>query len=169
MEHFLNAQHCLTIAAAFIAIVAACATLINIANSKADSLATRYREATKEYRDATKSQNSQRATQLQKQIELFVKRTRQVSWAQRHLFFTIGIFIASIAVFIGLALYLVYFNITDETAHVVARVPIIVIGVFVAVGTFCMFVAIILQYLELGDAARTFDIETKDCRVRAQD
>ena len=165
MEHFLNTQHCLTIAAAFIAIVAACASLINSANSKADGLATRYREVTKEFRD--KRENLLRCEQLLAQIGLFEKRTKKVLWSQRLLFFTIGIFILSIAVFIGLALYLVF--IPDAKVQAVAYLPLRFIGVCVSIGTLCMFAAISLQFLELGEAAQTFDIETRDCRPSETD
>ena len=161
MENLLNTQHCLTIAAAFIAIVAACASLINSANSKADGLANRYREVTKEIR--AERENLSRSAQLREQIWLFEKRTKKVLWSQRLLFFTIGIFILSIAVFIALALYLVY--VPDAQVHAVAYLPLRVIGIGVSVGTLCMFAAISLQFLELGEAAQTFSIETRDCRT----
>jgi ABC-type multidrug transport system fused ATPase/permease subunit len=171
----LNAQHCLTIAAAFIAIVAACASLISFANGKSDSLATRYREVTKEYREEAAKEDAEgakeyrakrkisRRAQLQQQIELYVKRVRKVLWAQRLLFFTISIFILSIAMFIGLALRIVYATIPGEPEYKVSQQPIEVIGACVMIGAFCMFAAIILLFLELREAAETFKIETSDC------
>src|ERR1044072_886236 len=48
----MDAQHCLAIAAAFIAIIGACASLISGANSKAESLTNRIHEAAKEFREA---------------------------------------------------------------------------------------------------------------------
>jgi Protein of unknown function (DUF2721) len=163
VNHFLNAQHCLTIAAAFIAIIAACATLINSANSKADSLAGRIREATKEFRE--RSGNRLRCIQLQEQIELFQQRYRSVQKAQRLLFFTIATFIVSLATFIGLGLYIIYFKIADETLHAIARNPVRVIGVFVAAGTVCMLIAIYFQYWELGKSYNTLSIEIRDCHT----
>lgn len=47
---FLNAQHCVTIAAGFIAIIAACATLITSANNKAESLTKHIYDAAEEHR-----------------------------------------------------------------------------------------------------------------------
>lgn len=72
----LNTQHCLTIAAAFIGIIAACATLISSANNKSDGLSNRIREAAREHRD--RGDNVARCLQLQRQIDLFKKRFRRV-------------------------------------------------------------------------------------------
>jgi Protein of unknown function (DUF2721) len=163
VDLFMNAQHCLTIAAAFIAIIAACATLINSANSKAESLASRIREASKEFRE--RSGNRLRCAQIEEQIALFKERYRKVQRAQRLLFFTIGIFIASVAIFLSLGLYVIYFNIADETVHTIARIPLKAIGGFVAVGTVCMLTAIYFQYWELGKSYKTLSIETRDCHT----
>lgn len=150
----LEAQHCLSIAAAFIAIIAACATLINSANSKADSLANRIREATREHRER---RDSARCRQLLLQLQLFKNRYTRVQEAQRLLFFTIGIFIASLTIFIVIGLYLL----AGGTANVL--VSSIVIGSCVLVGTACMLKAIYLQYFEVGESFKTLCIETSDC------
>jgi hypothetical protein len=167
MEH-LNAQHCLTIAAAFIAIVAACASLITVANGKSDSIANRYRELTREYREgATKEGragfDNTRLDQLQKQIGLYKERVSMVVEAQCLLFRTIGIFVFSIAVFIGLALFIVFNNLTDEQIKYSAQIPLGVIAASVLFGASYMFRAIYRLYLEVRKAAETFDIETSDC------
>jgi hypothetical protein len=161
MEHFLTAQHCLTIAAAFIAVVAACASLISVANNKADSLAKRYREVTKEYRK--RSGNQERCKQLQEQIFLFDKRCRKIRRAQYSLFITIGLFITSLAIFIGLGLYIIYFNIADKAVYIIARFPIQGIGFLVALGTGCMFAAIFFLLSEVWDSSKTLGIEARDC------
>src|ERR1700751_2135281 len=101
MELFMNAQHCLTIAAAFIAIVTACASLIGLANGKADAIASRYRELTKEFRglkvkeDRT-GDDDDRLDQLCRQIKLYKERVPLVVGAQCMLFRTICIFVGSI-------------------------------------------------------------------------
>src|SRR4029077_9789174 len=156
----LTAQHCLTIAAAFIAIIAACATLINSANSKAESLASRIREAAKEHRER---KNSSRCHQLQEQIRLFRERFQRVQQAQRLLFSTIGIFITSLAVFIVLGLYITYSNVPIDRVPVISRLPIFIIGVCVTVGSVLMLAAIYFQLLEIGKSYITLCIETKDC------
>ncbi len=150
----LEAQHCLSIAAVFIAIIAACATLINSANSKADSLANRMREATREHRER---RDSARCRQLLLQLQLFKNRYTRVQEAQRLLFFTIGIFITSLTIFIGIGLYLLAGGIAD------VLISSVVIGSCVLVGTACMLKAIYLQYFEVGESFKTLCIETSDC------
>jgi hypothetical protein len=163
MEHILNTQHCLTIAAAFIAIIAACASLINSANSKADVLSNRIREAAKEHRE--RGGDSPRCHQLRRQLELFHIRYRRVQRAQRLLFSTIGIFIVSLTCFMCVALYLIYFNIASEKMGTVAHVSTIMIGTLVVLGTALMLVAIGLHYSEIGASYETLCIETEDCNA----
>jgi hypothetical protein len=162
MEHSLDAQHCLTIAAAFIAIIGACASLISLANNKADGLMKRYRELTREHR--AQPEGSQRRTDIQEQIVLFDKRTDMVSRAQRLLFITIGLLIICIAIIIVLGLFIIYLNITEETRYFLIRFAIIAIGSFVGFGTACMLLAIIRLHSELEEAKKTFLVETRDCR-----
>lgn len=150
----LETQHCLAIAAAFIAVIAACATLISSANSKAESLSNRIREAAREHRER---KDSARCAQLQAQIKLFKARFTRVQDAQRLLFFTIGIFITSLTIFIGIALCLVAGGITN------VLVSSIVIGFCVSVGSICMLKAISLQYSEVEASFLTLCIETDDC------
>jgi hypothetical protein len=156
-----NIEHCLTIAAGFIAIIAACAALITGANTKAESLATRIRAAMKEHRE--RRQDSSRCTQLEDQICLFKDRFVKVQRAQRFLFATIGILIASLAVFIGLGLYIIYENIPQADIGALARGPIRVIAICVALGTVSMLIAIVYQFLEVGYSYTTLCIETRDC------
>jgi len=168
MEHFLNAQHCLTIAAAFIAIVGACASLISLANGKSDSIATRYRELTREYRDvAAKEPRSKyddyRLDQLKRQLKLYKKRVKKVVEAQRILFSTICIFVGSIAIFIVLALLIVILNWSDADVYRYANVPLGIIGLCVLFGAFYMYRATRRLYAEVKQAKETFDIETEDC------
>ena len=168
MEHILSAQHCLTIAAAFIAIVGACASLISLANSKSDSIANRYRELTKEYRDVAAKEerdkyDDRRLAQLQKQIELYKKRVRKVVGAQCILFGTICIFVFSIAVFVVLALVIVIFNLSDAQTYRYAQIPLGLIGICVLGGAVNLFRAVSRLYAEVGEARETFDIETTDC------
>ncbi len=160
VEHFLSAQHCLAIAAAFIAIIAACATLITSANNKAESLANRIRETTKEYRA---NGESARCQQLLEQLSLFQRRFRKVQQAQRLLFTTIGTFIFSLFVFIALGLYILYFNVPADAVANLARAPLLVIGLGVSVGTGFMLSAISLQFWEVGKSYATLCIETRDC------
>lgn len=162
MEELLNAQHCLTIVAAFIAIIGACASLISLANSKADGLIKRYRDLTVEHR--AEPEGSQRRTDIKEQIKHFDKRTELVSKAQLLLFLTIGLLICSIATIIVIGLFIIYFNITEETKYFFIRLAIIAIGGFVAVGTVFMVLAIIHLHSELEEAKKTFLLETRDCR-----
>lgn len=162
MEHSLNAEHCLAIAAAFIAIIGACASLIGVANKKSDGLMKRYRELTREHRE--QPERSPRRTQIEEQIELFKKRTDMVSKAQSQLFLTIGLLILSIAIFIVLGLYIVYFNVKDETMYSLVHAALIAIGGCVAIAAACMFIAIFRLYLELGEARTTFLVEIRDCQ-----
>ena len=161
MEHILNTQHCLTIAAAFIAIIAACASLISSANSRADGLSNRIRKAAKEHRD--RGGDSIRCHQLRRQLELFHIRYRRVQHAQRLLYSTIGIFVVSLTCFMCIGLYLIYFNIASEKIGAVAHVSTIMIGASVALGTALMLVAIGLYYSEIGASYETLCIETEDC------
>jgi Flp pilus assembly protein TadB len=157
----LTAQHCLAIAATFIAIIAACATLITSTNSKAESLSTRIREAAKEHRER---RNNARCIQLQEEIILFQERFRRIQRAQRLLFSTIGLFITGLTAFIGLGLYITYFNIIDASRlHEVSRSPIILVGICVGLGAGLMLAAIYLQFLEIGASYATLCIETSDC------
>jgi hypothetical protein len=164
----LNAQHCLTIAAAFIALVAACASLISVANGKSDTIANRYRELTKEYRylKATRDRaghDDGRLEQLQAQIELYKMRVRNVVAAQCFLFRTTGIFVFSIAVFLVLALLIVILDLPDKDVSRYAQVPLVIIGLCVLAGASFMFLAIYRLYLEVKEASETFRIETDDC------
>lgn len=168
MEHFLNAQHCLTIAAAFIAIVGACASLISLANGKSDSIANRYRELTKEYRDVAAKEDrtrydDRRLDQLQRQIKLYKERVRKVVEAQGILFSTICIFVGSIVIFIVLALLIVILNWSDAEVYRYANVPLGLIGICVLFGAFHMYRAVRRLYSEVKEAKATFDIETEDC------
>jgi hypothetical protein len=95
----------LAIAAAFIAINGACASLIGGANSKAESLTDRIHEAAKEFRENKRAGNVPRYAMIKEQIRYYDERYLKVQRAQRLLFLTIGIFIICLTVFIGLALY----------------------------------------------------------------
>lgn len=160
-EHFLNTQHCLAIAATFIAIIAACATLINSANNKAESLAERIYKATEEYR---LPKSGMRCAQILRELDIYKARFLRVQQAQRLLFVTIGIFIASLAIFIGLGLYIIFFNMTAEVVSRIVRAPIFMIGLCVSVGTVFMLTAICLQFWEIGKSYYTLCIETEDCK-----
>jgi hypothetical protein len=164
----LNAQHCLTIAAAFIALVTACAGLINVANGKSDSIANRYRELTKEYRDLAASQartgpDDRRLDQLRAQIKLYKKRVRNVVAAQCLLFRTTGILVFSLAIFLVLALLIVLLNLPDKEVSRYAQIPLAIIGLCVLAGASFMFLAIYRLYSEVKEARETFRIETDDC------
>jgi len=161
MEHFLNAQHCLTIAAGFIAIIAACATLITSANNKAESLATRIRELTKEHRE--RRQDRGRCEQLEKQLKRFKNRFIRVQLAQGSLFLTIGIFIASLAIFLSLGLNIVYEHISEDDLYTVAHTPLRSIMVLGRIGIILMGIAIILQLWEVVASYFTLNIESSDC------
>jgi hypothetical protein len=162
MKEFLNTEHCLAIAGAFIAFIGACATLVNIANSKSDALANRYREVTREYRGECKSS---RRTQLHQQIDLYVKRVGEVYCAQQCLFRTIRCFILSITIFIGIGLFLDFFKTPDDNFNLAGEIFLIVIGLLVAYGTFLMFRSIKHYFRELLYAKETFENETGDCRL----
>ena len=157
----LSAQHCLTIAAAFIAIIAACASLISSANSKAESLANRIRGATKEYRK--QSGTGERCGQLREEISLFKNRFRRVQIAQRRLFLTIAILIVALTIFLLLGLFIIYFNTPDAEMNDLVRYPIASIWLCVAFSTLCMLSAIYYQYSEVGASFETLCIETRDC------
>jgi hypothetical protein len=168
LVEYLNAQHCLTIAAAFIAIVAACASLISVANGKSDSIANRYRELTKEYREGAANERRNRyedarLVQLKLQIELYKLRVEKVVGAQCFLFRTVFIFVSSIAIFLMLALLIVVFRLPDEQVNDYTRIPLGLIGVCVIVGAVFMFKAIRRLYSEVKMAQQTFEIETNDC------
>ncbi|HJQ33186.1 MAG TPA: hypothetical protein VJ866_13450 [Pyrinomonadaceae bacterium] len=168
MEHYLNAEHCLTIAAAFIAIVGACASLISLANGKSDSIATRYRELTREYRDVAAKEGrtkyeDYRLDQLKRQLKLYKKRVKKVVEAQGILFSTICIFVGSLAIFIVLALLIVILNWSDAEVYRYAKIPLGLIGICVLFGAFYMYRAVGRLYAEIKEAKATFDIETEDC------
>ncbi len=159
----LTAQHCLTIAAAFIAIIGACATLISSANNKAESLSIRIRSSCKEFRE---HENSARCSQLQKQLNLFTERFQGAQQAQGLLFSTIAIFIVSLAIFIGLGLYLTAKpHMSAQQAQLVSRPYLIVIGGCVALGTSFMLTAIYFLFREIGKSSETLRIEMSDCRL----
>lgn len=157
----LTAQHCLTIAAAFIAIIGACATLISSANNKAEILSTRIRNSTKEFRE---QQNNTRCSQLQKQLDLFTERFKEAQWAQGLLFSTIAIFIMSLAIFIGLGLHLTASSMSAQQMQLFSRPYLIAIGGCVALGTIFMLTAIYFLFRELGKSSETLRIEMSDCR-----
>lgn len=168
MENFLTADHCLSIAAGFIAIVAACATLLNVSNGKADSLANRYRALTEEFREEIAKEpwpapEDSRLTQLHKQIHLFRKRVNNVAWAQSSLFVTIFLFVISIATFIYIAMKIIYLKVPEEMVYQVAQRPMAAIGICVLFGVFTMFAAIVFLFIELVEAVQIFRIEAKDC------
>ena len=161
IEHYLNAQHCLAIAAGFIAIIAACAALIASANNKAEYLSKRICEIMKEHREV--GQKSDRCTQIEMQVELFNSRFRGVQQSQRLLFITIGLFILSLMVFIAIGLYIMYEKLPDEQAYVIARSPLLFIAGCVIFGSGAMVAAIVYQFLEIGKSYKSFCIETSDC------
>jgi hypothetical protein len=164
---FLNTQHCLAIAAAFIAIIAACTTLITNANNKAESLATRIREAMKEYRE--QSPNPPRCEQLQKEIYCFRTRFLRVQRVQSLLYRTIFIFIIPLAIFIGFGLAIIGFEFSEVTLHFIVRILFPIIGICVAFGTVCILIAVCLLYLEVRESNETLDIETEDCPILVPD
>lgn len=151
----LTIQHCLAIAASFIAIMAACATLITSANNKADSLANRIRGAAKEHREC---KDETRRKRLQRQVEIFEERFCTIQHAQRLLLRTVGMFILSLAIFIPTGLYLL----AGGAANPLFLYALI--GVFVTVGSLCMLRAIYLQHSELGRTSETLQIEIADCK-----
>jgi Flp pilus assembly protein TadB len=164
----LDAQHCLAIAAAFIAIIGACASLIGGANSKAESLTSRIHEAAGEYRAGKLLGNSARCAKLKEQIHYYDARYLKVQRAQRLLFLTIGIFIICLTVFIGLALYGVYSHTPDVTVYPIARYLVAGIGVGVTAGTLSMLQAIRFHYQEVWQSYETLNIEMSDCRHAAE-
>lgn len=156
----MKPEHCMTIALAFIATIAACATLITSANNKAESLAGRIRDAAKEHRER---KNPARCRQLEEQVELFKGRFRSVQKAQRLLFATIAMFISSLAALIILALYLDYNHLSLVPSGFVFSLPMFLAGVCVPAGTTLMLVAIYLQFTEVGKSYATLCVETIDC------
>jgi hypothetical protein len=160
----LDAQHCLAIAAAFIAIIAACASLITGANNKAESLTRRIYEVTKELRESKLLGRRERCASLDLQIDYYDGRFRQVQRAQRLMFLTIGIFVVCLTAFILLALYGSYYRIADVTAYAFARYLVAAIGVGVASGTLAMLQAIRLHFREVGQSYETLCIEMSDCQ-----
>lgn len=162
----LTAQHCLAIAAAFIAIIGACATLISSANSKAESLSIRIRNSCQEFREQESEQkNGTRCRQLQRQLDLFTERFQGAQRAQGLLFSTIAIFIMSLAIFIGLGLYLTASNMSVHQMQLVSRPYLIAIGGCVVLGTVSMLIAIFFLFREIGKASETLRIEMSDCRL----
>jgi predicted RNase H-like HicB family nuclease len=162
MKDFLNTDHCLAIAGAFIAIIGACATLVSIANSKSEALGSRYRDVTKEYRDEHK--NSSRRGKLCIQIGYFADRVEYVYKAQRCLFIAIALFVLSILVFVGIGLYLAYIGTPNDTFYSVAQPLLVLIGLCVAAGICHMWSAIWFHFQEMKCAKATFENETSDCR-----
>ena len=160
----LDAQHCLAIAAAFIAIIGACASLIGGANSKAESLTRRIHEAAKEFREGPQSGTPGRCDKLQRQLRYYDERYQKVQRAQRLLFLTIGIFIVCLTVFIGLALYGSYSHTPDVTVYPFARYLVAGIGVGVTAGTLAMLQAIRLHFKEVLQSYETLHIEMSDCQ-----
>ncbi|MDT5270537.1 MAG: hypothetical protein QOH49_2723 [Acidobacteriota bacterium] len=160
----LDASHCLAIAAAFIAIIGACASLIGGSNSKAESLTNRIHEAAKEFRDGAQNGSPDRCNKLQTQLHYYDERYQTVQRAQRLLFLTIGIFIVCLTVFIGLALYGSYSHIPDVTVLPFARYLVAGIGVGVTAGTLTMLQAIRLHFREVRQSYKTLHIEMSDCK-----
>jgi hypothetical protein len=161
----LDSQHCLAIAAAFIAVIGACASLIGGANSKAESLTNRIHEAAKEFRQGKVMGNAARRAKLKEQISYFDERFLKVQRAQRLLFLTIGIFIVCLTVFIGLALYGAYSHTPDVTIYPFARYLVAGIGVGVTAGTLAMLQAIRLHFQEVWQSYMTLSIEMSDCHA----
>lgn len=161
MEHYLSAQHCLAIAAGFIAIIAACATLISSANNKAENLSARIRDAMKERR--LRSQNTDRCKQLEAQIHLFNERFKKVQRAQYLLFSTIGIYIISLVGFISMGVMIIFLKAPENQAYNIAGIPLLVIGGLVVIGTAAMLAAIVYQLLEVRKSFLTLCVETRDC------
>ncbi len=161
VQHFMNAQHCLAIAAGFIATIAACATLISSANNKAESLATRIRSLMKEYREPNK--DSDRCSEIEDEICLFKDRFVRVQKAQRSLFFTIGTFIIAFSIFISFALYAIYKNIPEEQISTAAHIPVVLIIGCLVLGLPLMLIAIFFLFREVKDSYATLCIETRRC------
>jgi hypothetical protein len=172
--NYIDAQHCLAIAAAFIAIIAACASLISGANSKADSLTNRIHEVAREFREIHEADGdlvegvlggaSARCKQIKEQIVYYNTRFKKVQHAQRFLFLTISIFVTCLAVFIGLGLYISYFHVPDITAYPVAGVIFGGIGLGVLFGTLFMLLAIYLHFSEVWQSYDTLCIEMGPCQ-----
>ena len=172
--NYMDAQHCLAIAAAFIAIIAACASLISGANSKAESLTNRIHEVAKEFREIHAADGglvedvldgvSARCNQIKEQIVYYNTRFKKVQHAQRLLFLTISIFVTCLAVFIGLGLYISYFHVPDITIHPIAGVLFGGIGLGVLFGTLFMLRAIYLHFSEVWESYQTLRIEMGPCR-----
>lgn len=164
----LNAQHCLAIAAAFIAVIGACASLISGSNGKAESLTKRIHEAAREFREGTEAGASDRCEVLRMQLRYYDERYQMVQRAQRLLFLTIGIFNVCLTVFIILALYGSYYRLPDVTVYPFARYLVAGIGVGVASGTLAMLQAIRLHFKEVRQSYNTLCIEMSDCAVEGE-
>ena len=172
--NYLDAQHCLAIAASFIAIIAACATLINGANNKAESLTNRIHEVAREFREVHEAEAGfgkgmlsgipDRCNQIKQQLDHYDTRFRKVQHAQRLLFLTISIFITCLAVFIGLGLYMSYFHVPDVTVYPVAGLLFGGIGLGVLCGTGFMLWAITLHFKEVWQSYNTLYIEIGACQ-----
>lgn len=160
-----DAQHCLAIAAAFIAIIAACASLISGANSKAESLTNRIHEATNAFRRSKREGNVARCARIKEQVGKYGKRYETIQSAQLLLFLTIGVFIICLTAFIGLALYGSYAHIPDITVKPFASNLIAGIGFGVGLGTLSMLLAIGLHFAEVWRSHKTLEIEASDCHA----
>ncbi|MBV9925610.1 MAG: DUF2721 domain-containing protein [Acidobacteria bacterium] len=165
----LDAQHCLAIATAFIAIIGACASLIAGANGKAESLTKRIHEAAREFRDEKREGDDARCRKLKKQIDYYDQRYRMVQRAQRRLLFTTGVFIVCLATFICLALYGSFQGIRDVTKDATfgpfARYLLAGIGFGVAGGSLVMLHAIFLHFREVWLSYGALHIEMSDCKA----
>lgn len=160
-----DAQHCLAIAAAFIAIIGACASLIGGANSKADSLTKRIHEAAGEFREGATAGMADRCRKLKEQIDYYDGRYKKVQRAQLLLFVTVGIFVVCLTVFIGLALYASYSGVRNVMVYPLARYLVVGIGVGVAAGALVMLRAIGFHFKEVRDSYESLKIEMSDCKA----
>lgn len=152
-----TAQHCLAIAAGFIGVVAACATLITSSNNKAESLANRIREIAKEYR---KKQDEARCDQLTEQFKLLGMRFRRIQLAQQLLLATISFVIISFWIFICLGLFLTY----GEEPVILMDYSILAIGALLTLATGLMIGAVWLKCSEIRMSYKTLCIEMSDCQ-----
>jgi hypothetical protein len=142
--------------------------LLGLANGKSDTIASRYRVLTTEFRDLKAKEDrtgddDYRLKQLCRQINLYKERVPLVVDAQCILFRTICIFVTSIAAFISLALVVVIFQFPDAEKTLSVQILLGAIGVSILLGAGCLYWAVSRLLSEVRKAKKTFEIEIEDC------
>src|SRR5437588_5092401 len=89
------------------------------------------------------------------ELKHFKYRFHKAQLVQVFLFFTIFIFIISLAIFIGLGLNIIYYNISEEA--MIAKAGRLIIGIEggILLGTMSMLVAICFQLWEVRASSET--------------